>query len=96
MVSEQSQEAPIVAVTTSVLNIVREMAPTADVEPDSELVAELGFDSLGLIELIAVLEDALDLPPIDMDALSTIVTVADLQSVVRESRAVMQPTAGSE
>jgi acyl carrier protein len=96
MVSEQSQKAPIVAMITSVLDIVREMSPTADVEPDSELVAELGFDSLGLIELVAVLEDALDLPPIDMDALSTIVTVSDLQSVVREARAVMLPTAGSK
>jgi acyl carrier protein len=67
-----------------VIEIVTEMAPSAltEVGPDTELMAELGFDSLGLLELLAALEDELGLPPIDGDQLAEIRQVKDLQRIV--------------
>lgn len=70
-----------------VLEIVREMSPSGvtEVAPDAELVAELGFDSLGLVELLVALEDALHLKPVDPEAIGRLDRVADLQRVVQES-----------
>jgi len=67
-----------------VLEIVMEMSPSAvtELEPDTELIADLGYDSLGLLELIVALEDTLDLPPIDVEELAEIERVADLERVV--------------
>jgi acyl carrier protein len=76
-----------------VLEIVSEMSGVTDLGPHSELVADLGFDSLGLVELLAVLEDALGLSPIDVEALGEIDRVADLQRVVREAAARTPPSA---
>ena len=77
--------------STVVLEIVGEMSPSGvtDVESDAELVGELGFDSLGLVELLVVLEDVFDLPPIDIEALGELDRVADLQRVVHEAQAQM-------
>ena len=74
-----------------VLNIVMEMSPSAPTElrPDTELVGELGFDSLGLVELLVVLEDTLDLPPLNADVLGGMERVTDLQQVVGEAKARM-------
>ena len=64
--------------------IIRELSPSGAVEirPDTKLVAELGFDSLGLVELLVALEDSLDLPPIDTEALTKLDSVADLERIV--------------
>jgi acyl carrier protein len=70
-----------------VLEIVGEMSGVTDVMPDAELVAELGFDSLGLFELLVALEDALHLKPVDLEAVGKLDRVADLQRVVQESLA---------
>jgi acyl carrier protein len=76
-------------VSTPVIEIVTEMAPSAltAIGPDTELVAELGFDSLGLLELLAALEDELKLPPIDDGQLVEIRRVADLERIVDVARA---------
>jgi acyl carrier protein len=70
-----------------VLEIVGEMSGVTDVTPDAELVAELGFDSLGLFELLVALEDALHLKAVDLEAVGKLDRVADLQRVVQESLA---------
>jgi acyl carrier protein len=74
-------------VSAMVLEIVSEMSGVTAVGPDAELVAELGFDSLGLVELVVALEDTLGLPPVDVEALGKMDRVADLQCVVREAQA---------
>jgi acyl carrier protein len=78
---------------TAVLNIVREMAPSGvtDLRPDTDLVAELGFDSLGLVELLVELEETLDLPPLDAEVLGGMERISDLERVVSEAQARMPP-----
>jgi len=73
---------------TVVLEIVRELAPSGvtEVGRDTALVAELGFDSLGLIELLVALEDELGLPAIDTQAMGRMDRVADLERIVREAQ----------
>jgi acyl carrier protein len=94
--SELGEKTSIVDVSTMVLTVVGEMSGVADVEPDSELVAELGFDSLGLVELLVVLEDTFNLPSIDIESLGRIEKVADVQRVVREVRAQMPAIEASQ
>lgn len=74
-----------------VLEIVTEMSPSAPTElrPDTELVGELGFDSLGIVELLVVLEDTLDLPPLNAEVLGGMERVSDLEQVVSEAQARM-------
>jgi acyl carrier protein len=76
---------------TAVQDIIREMSPAGMVElqPETTLVAELGFDSLGVVELLVALEDALDLPPLDEHALAGVDRVADVERIVREAKARM-------
>lgn len=73
---------------TVVLEIVRELAPSGvtEVGLDTALVAELGFDSLGLIELLVALEDELGLPAIDTQRMGKMERVADLERIVREAQ----------
>jgi acyl carrier protein len=98
MSTTRSSSEQAIDANTLVLEIVREMSPlgVTDVKPDAALVAELGFDSLGLVELLVVLEDALHLKPIDLEALGKIDRVADLQRVIEEARARMQAAGGPE
>jgi acyl carrier protein len=93
MGSSPGDKTRAIDISTVVLEIVTEMSPSGVTElgPDTELVAELGFDSLGLVELLAALEDTLDLPPVDIEALGTMARVADLQCVVREVQARRPP-----
>jgi len=93
MSSSPGEKTQAIDVNTLVLEIVREMSPSGvtEVRPDTELVAELGFDSLGLVELLVALEDALDLPPLDTGALDKMDRVADLQRVTREAQTRMPP-----
>jgi acyl carrier protein len=73
----------------AVRELIVEMAPLAVTEVTSEtaLVEELGFDSLGLVELLVVVEDRLDLPPLEEQAPIGIERVGDLERIVTEARA---------
>lgn len=81
------------AIDTSavILEILRELSPSGmtEVRPNTKLVAELGFDSLGLVELLVALEDTLNLPPIDTEALGKMDCVADLEHIVLEAQTGM-------
>lgn len=70
-----------------VAQIVTELSPAgiADVNPDADLVADLGFDSLGLVELLVAIEDALGLSPLDTEGLGDVRSVADLQRAATEA-----------
>jgi len=88
MSSSQNKQAG--DVSSAVRQIVTEMSPAGvvdELDPESKLVADLGFDSLGLVELLVVVEDSLDLPPIDETALAGMECVADLERVVQEAHA---------
>lgn len=89
MGSRPEEKTQAIDASTVVLEVVSEMSGVTEVEPDTELVAELAFDSLGLVELLAVLEDTLDLPPIDIEALGKMDRVADLQRIVQEAQTRM-------
>lgn len=73
----------------TVRELIIEMSPlgVATVTPETTLVEELGFDSLGLVELLVVLEDRLDLPPLEEQALFGIERVGDLERIARETPA---------
>jgi acyl carrier protein len=78
------------------VDIVMELSPFAATElrPETELVAELGYDSLGLLELVAALEDALGLASIDDRELAGMRCVADVQRIV--AAAAKSPPASLE
>jgi acyl carrier protein len=81
----------MVADTYTVAEIVMEMSPAGvtEVRPDAALIAELGFDSLGLVELLVVLEDRFDLPPLPAEMTGGVERVSDLERMVSEARARM-------
>lgn len=66
------------------------LAPHPAAEPRAEtlLVADLGYDSLDLIELVAVIETALELPPLDEDELLGAKSIGDLLRMVSISLSV--------
>jgi acyl carrier protein len=59
----------------------------AQVTPDKALVADLGADSLDMIEVVMVLEDEFDLPQTDDERIEKIVTVADAFALVADMKA---------
>jgi acyl carrier protein len=72
-----------------VLHLLAKLAPhpAATPGPETLLVADLGFDSLGLIELVAVLEDALGLAPLHDDELLGTESIGDLLRLVTDALA---------
>jgi acyl carrier protein len=64
--------------------IVVELAPVtpAAVTATSRLVADFGYDSLGLLELAAALEDDMTLPAMSADDATGVETLADVQELV--------------
>lgn len=52
--------------------------PTVEVA-GARLAEDLGYHSLGMVELAFALEDEFDLPPIDEDSASRIQTVTDIE-----------------
>lgn len=92
-VSSSASKSPTTEPHASVLQIVAELSPlgVTDVTPDTRLVAELGFDSLGLVELMVALEDALEIPPIGTEILGSLERVEDLERVVREAESQTSP-----
>jgi acyl carrier protein len=51
----------------------------------SRLIADLGFDSLGLLELATVLERDLALEPLPMDELTGVQTLGELEDLVLDA-----------
>jgi acyl carrier protein len=71
-----------------VLDIARTHRPELDrVQPEQALVDELGFDSLDIAQLVAVLEDELSVDPFATTAISRVRTVGDLCEVYRRALA---------
>jgi acyl carrier protein len=78
---------------------VGQLAPVAGpVDPSTSLTVDLGFDSLGLIELAVYLEQELELPAAAEDDLAGVETVADVEALVLgllvPDRPDAQPTPG--
>lgn len=72
----------------AVRELIAEMSPlgVTEVTPGTALVAELGFDSLGLVELLIVIEEQLDLPPLEEQGPIELERVADLEALVSAAR----------
>ncbi|GAS97739.1 phosphopantetheine-binding protein [Mycolicibacterium canariasense] len=71
-----------------VLTLVAAMAPDPAGQPGLHcaLVADLGYNSLRLLELSIALERAFVLPPLPQEALAAVTTVADLVELVRDQK----------
>ncbi|MFF0488012.1 phosphopantetheine-binding protein [Nocardia sp. NPDC004068] len=69
----------------TVHRIVRGLAPEPVPDPIGplDLVDELGFHSLALLELAVALEDELGLPPMNEEGVQDIRTVDDVETFVR-------------
>lgn len=78
--------------------LIMELAPVAvaELHPGTELVADLGFDSLGLVELVVAIEDALDLPPVDVESLGGIERVEDVEELIAAALADDGDSGGGE
>jgi acyl carrier protein len=98
MDSRSSGKAPAPDTGSVILEILKELSPSGltEVKPETELVAELGFDSLGLVELLVALEDTLGLPPIDTEAMGRLDCVADLEGIVLRAQAGLPLARASE
>lgn len=72
----------------TVFAIVGAMAPVPDAEltDDTALVADLGYDSLRLIELTLALEQAFGLPELGQDETATAGTLGDVVRLVSAVR----------
>jgi acyl carrier protein len=75
------------AVLERLSSLVSEMAPVpgAEVGEASDLIDDLGFDSLTLIELTVAIETAFGLAPVAEFESTTARTVGDVASVVRRA-----------
>lgn len=73
-----------------VREIVYRMAPEqpAQEQPNPDLVDDLGYHSLALLEMSFALEDEFSLPPIDQERASGIQTLGDVQDYVMEQLAL--------
>lgn len=72
------------AVRERVRGLAHDMAPIkpAELTSASRLMADLGYDSLGLLELAGLLEQELELPAFSEDDAMGIETVGDLEQLV--------------
>lgn len=71
-------------VRSAVAAVIADMSPNEGVtaHPESQLVNDLGYHSLALMELAFALEDEFDLDPIDEDTARKITTVGAVQDLV--------------
>jgi len=69
--------------------IVGEMSPLGPrvALPEHRMTEDLGFDSLATLELTTALEEEFGLEPIDEEVAMEILTVADLEKLIRHSGA---------
>ncbi|MEG8184658.1 acyl carrier protein [Nocardia terpenica] len=74
------------SVPARVRELIAAMAPDpgSAVTDDQQLVTDLGFDSLRLMELTLVLEQAFDLPRYRPDQLAGIHRVADVIALIEQ------------
>lgn len=68
----------------AIRELVLEMAPAGPAadKPDPELVDDLGYHSLALLELAFLLEDEFSLPAIDRESAQRIQRVSDVENYV--------------
>jgi acyl carrier protein len=89
--SEQSVRARIYAVVQAMA-----LNPKITVADDTELMYELEYDSLRLMELMLALEQNFGLPPIDMELTTQVATAGDVvRLVVTALRAPAWPEVAS-
>jgi acyl carrier protein len=76
------------AIEENVLALVTALAPGPAAEPDlyGALIDDLGYTSLGLLELCIAIERAFALPPLGHDTLAGVSTVGDLVNLVRTQK----------
>jgi acyl carrier protein len=67
-----------------VAGVVAEVGGCAPPAPDARLVADLGFDSLALLDLLAALEEAFKIE-LTEDVVTEFRTVAGIARVVRDA-----------
>jgi acyl carrier protein len=85
MTSESGQHVDRV-VRSTVLEIARQRTVHVEtIRDDHLLTAELGFDSLDLAQLVAMLERSLGVDPFATKSIRAIRTVAELCAVYRQS-----------
>ena len=72
-------------ITTGVRKIIGEMCPLGrrEVGPDDRIMDDLGYDSMGIVELAVVLESEFALEPIEDEQAIDLVTVGDVETLVR-------------
>ncbi len=85
-VAATTSDRPEDEVRAGVLAIVLDMAPNPDGEqgPETNLIQDLGYHSLALMEVAFALEDEFDLDPIDEKSARKITTVKAVQDFVIE------------
>lgn len=73
-------------IQTTVLHLVSEIAEKPDCTPDLDLMDDLGFSSIAVMELISALEEqySIKIPP---RQLRFVATVADLVDLIAEKTA---------
>lgn len=78
-----------------VYELVGEMAPGAvpGLDSGTSLVADLGYDSLDLLELVTAVEECFDLAPLREDTVGSIDCVGDLLRLVDASAEAPHPGA---
>jgi acyl carrier protein len=71
-------------IRAAVASVIADMAPNqgVDITPDTNLVKDLGYHSLALMEVAFAIEDEFDLDPIDEDTARKISTVGAVQDLV--------------
>ncbi|MBM0236039.1 acyl carrier protein [Micromonospora sp. ATA32] len=71
-------------IRATVATVIVDLAPDqgVDVTPSTNLVKDLGYHSLALMEVAFAIEDEFDLDPIDEDTARKISTVGAVQDLV--------------
>ncbi|MCI4066421.1 phosphopantetheine-binding protein [Micromonospora sp. R77] len=71
-------------IRAAVAGVIADMAPNqgVDITPGTNLVKDLGYHSLALMEVAFAIEDEFDLDPIDEDTARKISTVGAVQDLV--------------
>lgn len=75
-----SDEEAITVIREIIIDLAPE--PPAERDGDLDLVADLGYFSLALLEMAFALEDEFALPPIDQEGAAGIRTIGDVERYV--------------
>lgn len=73
-------------ITARVREIVGELCPLGEreVKSDDEIIADLGYDSVAMVELSLVLESEFNLEPMEDGPAVDLVTVGDVEKLVAQ------------